>query len=60
MSAMFTFTTLPELGRYAWRHDSVLNFIDKSLSLLSDSSLYADLATFLSPSVNTGNSFLST
>ena len=47
-----------EHGRYTWRHDSVLNFIAKSLSVLPDCLLYADLATFLSPSVITGNSFL--
>ena len=45
-----------EHGRYTWRHDSVLNFIAKTFSTLPDCSLYADLPTFLSPSLITGNS----
>ena len=47
-----------EHGRYTWRHDSLLNFIAKSLSVKTDCSLHADLAAFLSPSIITGNSFL--
>ena len=46
-----------EHGRYTWRHDSVLNFIAKSLSVIPDCSLYADLNSFLSPSIITGSSF---
>ena len=45
-----------EHGRYTWRHDSVLNFIAKSLSVIPDCSLYADLNSFLSPSIITGSS----
>ena len=40
-----------EQGRYTWRHDSVLNFIASTLSGLHSSSLYADLPTFLFPSL---------
>ena len=47
-----------EHGRYTWRHDSVLKFIAKSLSVIPDCSLYADLNSFLSPSIITGSSFL--
>ena len=46
-----------EHGRYAWRHDSVLNSIAKTFSTLPDCSLYADLPTFLSPSFITGSAF---
>ena len=46
-----------EHGRYTCRHDSVLNFIAKYLSMLPDCSLYADLSSFLSPSIVTGKSF---
>ena len=45
-----------EQGRYTWRHDSVLNFIANTLSGLQPCSLYADLPTFLSPSLITGDS----
>ena len=45
-----------EQGRYTWRHDSVLNFIANTLSGLQSCSLYANLPTFLSPSLNTGDS----
>ena len=45
-----------EQGRYTWRHDSVLNFIANTLSGLQSCSLYADLPTFLSPSLITGDS----
>ena len=45
-----------EQGRYTWRHDSVINFIANTLSGLQSWSLYADLPTFLSPSLITGDS----
>ena len=45
-----------EQGRYTWRHDSVLNFIANTLSGLQRCSLHADLPTFLSPSLITGDS----
>ena len=43
-------------GRYTWRHDSVLNFIANTLSALPSCSICADLPTFLSPSLVTGDS----
>ena len=46
-----------EQGRYTWRHDSVPNFIAKTLSGLQSCSLYADLPAILSPSFITGDSF---
>ena len=45
-----------EHDRYTWRHDSVLDFIAKTFSTFVDCSLYADLPTFLRPSLITGNS----
>ena len=44
-------------GRYAWRHDSVLNSIAKTFSTLPDCSLYADLPAFISLSFITGSAF---
>ena len=44
-------------GRYTWRHDSVLNFIAKTFSVLLDCSLFADLPAFPSSSLIKGNSF---
>ena len=46
-----------EHGIYTWRHNSVLNFIAKSMSVIPDCLLYADLNSFLPPSIITGNSF---
>ena len=40
-------------GRYTWRHDSILHFLAKSLKTVNQSSLYADLPDFKSPSVLT-------
>ena len=45
-----------EQGRYTWRHDSVLNFIENTFPGLQSCSLYADLPVFLSPSPITGDS----
>ena len=45
-----------EDGRYTWRHNSVLLHISRTLSSLQDSSLYADLPSFPSPSLITGDS----
>ena len=42
-------------GRYTWRHNSVLLFLAKSFSSLSNYSIYADLPSFLSPSLITGD-----
>ena len=41
--------------RYNWRHDSVLLLIAKTLSSVSNYSLYADLNGFDSPSIVTDN-----
>ena len=49
-------TTYLEEGRYTWRHDSVLLYLAKTLTSLSKCSLYADLSSFLSPSIITGDS----
>ena len=38
-------------GTYNWRHDSVLLYLSKSLSFLTDWSIYADLPSFPSPSL---------
>ena len=43
-------------GRYTWRHNSVLSYLAKSLSSIKNTSLYADLPSFPSPSLNTGDS----
>ena len=42
-------------GRYNWRHDSVLLCLSKSLSSLAEWSIYADLPSFPSPSLISGN-----
>ena len=43
-------------GRYTWHHNSVLLHIAKTLSSIANSSLYADLPFFPSPSILTGDS----
>ena len=43
-------------GRYTWRHNSVLLYLAKALSSFSNCSLYADLPSYLSPSLITGDS----
>ena len=45
-----------EDGRYTWRHNSLPLHISKTLSLLQDSSLYADLPYLPSPSLITDDS----
>ena len=45
-----------EDGRYTWRHNSALLSLAKTFSSFSDCLLYADLPSFLSPSVITGDS----
>lgn len=42
-------------GRYTWRHDSILQFIARTLSS-TNVTMYADLPSFNSPSVITGDS----
>ena len=47
------------LDRFTWRHDSVLNFIAKSLQPVINvhSSLYADVNGFLNPSIIAGENY---
>ena len=47
------------IDRFAWRHDSILNFIAKLLQpVINDhSSLYADVNGFLNPSIITGENY---
>ena len=42
-------------GRFAWRHDSVLNLIASTLKSLNYFNLYVDLPGYLSPSIITGD-----
>ena len=48
-------TTYLEEGRYTWRHSSVPLYLANTFTLLSKCSLYADLPSFLSPSIITGD-----
>ena len=43
-------------GRYTWRHNSVLLFLANTFSSLNQISVYADLPSFMSPSLITGDS----
>ena len=43
-------------GRYTWRHNSVLLFLANTFSSLKQCTVYADLPSFLSPSMITGES----
>ena len=43
-------------GRYTWRHNSVLLFLANTFSSLKQCTVYADLPSFLSPSLITGES----
>ena len=45
-----------ENGRYTWRHNSVLLFLANTFSFLNQISVYADLPSFMSPSLITGDS----
>ena len=47
------------LDRFTWRHDSILNFIAKSLQPVINlhSSVYADVNGFLNPSIKTGENY---
>ena len=42
-------------GRYTWRNDSILNFIELSFQPVRDSVIYADLPGFINPSSTTGD-----
>ena len=44
-----------EQGRYTWRHNSALNFLATSLKAIEGSSLFADIPSFSSPSIITGD-----
>ena len=48
-----------DLDRFTWRHDSILNFIAKSLQPIINvhSSLYADVNGFLNPLIITGGNY---
>ena len=43
-------------GRYTWRHNSVLLFLANTFSSFKQCTVYADLPSFLSPSLITGES----
>ena len=43
-------------GRFTWRHDSILHFIAKAFQSIPNSTLYADVPGFVTPSVVTGDS----
>ena len=45
-----------DYGRYTWRHTSVLSYLAKSMPSIKNASLYADLPSFPSPSLITGDS----
>ena len=46
--------TYLEQGRYTWRHNSILNFLTTSLKAVNESTIYADIPGYLSPSIITG------
>ena len=43
------------LERFTWRHDSILNFLAKTLQNLNECKLFVDLPGFKSPSIITGD-----
>ena len=45
-----------EEGRYTWRHNSVLLYLANTLSSLNQCTVYADLPSFISPCLITGDS----
>ena len=45
-----------EEGRYTWRHNSVLVYLANTFSSLSQCKIYADLPSFTSPCLITGDS----
>ena len=42
-------------GRYTWRQDSTLNFLELSFQSVRDFIIYADLPDFINPSAITGD-----
>ena len=45
------------LDRFTWRHDSVLNFLAKTLLSVKDAKVYADLPGYNSPSIITDDEY---
>ena len=43
--------TYLEQGRYTWRHNSILNCLATSLKAVNESTIYADIPGYLSPSI---------
>ena len=43
-----------EQGRFAWRHDSILNFLAIIFQSVCESTIYVDVLGFLNPSAITG------
>ena len=48
-----------DVGRYKWRHHSVLNVLATSLKAINDSSLYVEVPDLLSPVIINGYQFRS-
>ena len=48
------------LDRFAWCHDSVLNFLAKTLMSVNDAKVYADLPGYKGPSIITGMNIVQT
>ncbi len=45
------------LKRFTWRHDSILNFLAKTLMCVNNSKLFVDLPEYRSPSIITGDKY---
>ncbi len=45
------------LKRFTWRHDSILNFLAKTLMSVNNSKLFVDLPEYRSPSIITGDKY---
>ena len=45
------------LDRFTWRHNSILNFIANALESVDETTLFADLHGFRSPSILTGETY---
>ena len=45
------------LDRFTWRHDSVVNFLAKTLMSVNDAKVYADLPGYKGPSIITGDEY---
>ena len=45
------------LDRFTWRHNSILNFIANALESVDETTLFADLRGFRSPSILTGETY---